>query len=47
MRAGMDLVAETGDLTDEGLQAWFLYRLYLGIADGMSVARVWACRRRC
>ena len=21
-----------------------LYRLYLGIADGMSVARVWACR---
>ena len=21
-----------------------LYRLYLGIADGMPVARVWACR---
>ena len=21
-----------------------LYRLYLGIADGMSIARVWACR---
>ena len=21
-----------------------LYRLYIGIADGMSVARVWACR---
>ena len=21
-----------------------LYRLYVGIADGMSVARVWACR---
>ena len=21
-----------------------LYRLYLGIADGMSIVRVWACR---
>ena len=21
-----------------------LYRLYLGIADGMSIAQVWACR---
>ena len=21
-----------------------LYRLYLGIADGMSIARAWACR---
>ena len=22
----------------------YLYRLYLGIADGMSIARAWACR---
>ena len=21
-----------------------LYRLYLGVADGMSIARVWACQ---
>ena len=21
-----------------------VYRLYIGIADGMSIARVWACR---
>ena len=24
-----------------------LYRLYIGIADGMPIARVWTCRRRC
>ena len=22
----------------------YLYRLYLGVADGMSIARVWMCR---
>ena len=24
--------------------AMALYRLFIGIADGMSIARVWACR---
>ena len=24
-----------------------LYRLYIGIADGVSIGRVWPCRRRC
>ena len=28
----------------ERAQADFFYRLYLGIADGVSIARVWACR---
>ena len=25
-------------------KAWLYNRLYIGVADGMSVARVWTCR---